>query len=354
MTSAPILFDCVVFDLDGTLVATDRFWVRAARAGALRAFRELGIERELPTPAEWLSMVGLPLDAGFDAVFADLAPDARRHLQARCVEAEEQALASGGAALMPGALEALGLLRAAGVRLGIASNCGRGYLEHMLAALELGRYVELGRCLDSPGIADKADMVADILDTFGTRAAVMVGDRRGDAEAAHRNQIPHVHLAEGLAPAGEEIPAEAVIRDLSELVPRLRRRAEWIADALRRLGVFERSGAPRSIGIAAASRATAERFARDAARVAVAYGRPAAVPAVVDGAEGGAGDEAPGRLSLVAGPELLALEGRRGIERALYLHEGKAETRAAAWADLVLDASNPLGPERLKSRGAPG
>ena len=43
--SLSIPYDAVLFDLDGTLVATDRFWPQAARAGALLAFEELGLER---------------------------------------------------------------------------------------------------------------------------------------------------------------------------------------------------------------------------------------------------------------------------------------------------------------------
>ena len=71
MTGFP--FDSIVFDLDGTLVATDRFWIPAARAGARRAFEELGLERELPSADQWMSMVGYPLEEGFRRVGAYLA-----------------------------------------------------------------------------------------------------------------------------------------------------------------------------------------------------------------------------------------------------------------------------------------
>jgi len=157
----PILFDAVVFDLDGTLVATERFWVEAARTGARRAFADLGLERELPPAEAWLSMVGLPLERGFELVFGDLEPWQRKVLMARCVEEEEAALRNGGAALMDGARELLDGLRARGVKLGIASNCGRGYLASMLQDLGLARWIHEARCLDSPGVHDKAGMVAD-------------------------------------------------------------------------------------------------------------------------------------------------------------------------------------------------
>ena len=36
-------------------------------------------------------------------------------------------------------------------------------------------------------------VVRDLLESFGTRSAVMVGDRATDAQAAHESAIPHVH-----------------------------------------------------------------------------------------------------------------------------------------------------------------
>ncbi len=248
MKDLPLLFDAVVFDLDGTLVATDRFWVDAARIGARTAFQELGLERAMPSSAEWMSLVGLPLAQGFDMLFADLTPAARKVVFERCVEEETKALSAGRAALIPGVEAMLTDLKARGVRLGIASNCGAAYLDTMMHELGLERWVEEGRCLDSPGMRSKTAMVTDLLDRFGTRAAVMVGDRTGDRDAAWQNGIPHVHFARGFAAEGETVECEATIDDMGELVPRLERRAQWIAEALAKLG-FGSASPPRSIGI---------------------------------------------------------------------------------------------------------
>ena len=224
----PIPFDAVVFDLDGTLVATDRFWPDAARAGALRAFEELGISRALPSQAEWMDLVGKPIEAGFDALFPDLPAERRAHVRRRCVEAEHALLLEGRAGLLPGVSETLEGLRAAGVRTGIASNCGRDYLAAMLGDLGLGRWIDAARCLDSPGVEDKADMIEDLLLVFGSRRAVMVGDRIGDRDAAWANGLPHVHLARGYAAAGERVEAEATIEGMDELLPLLAARRRWL------------------------------------------------------------------------------------------------------------------------------
>ena len=86
------------FDLDGTLVATDRFWVAAAGAGCRRAFAELGLDRPRPSAADWMSMVGEPLEAGIDRLFGDLSPEQRELVSRRCIEEEAALLRAGGAA----------------------------------------------------------------------------------------------------------------------------------------------------------------------------------------------------------------------------------------------------------------
>ncbi len=270
--SAPFPFDAVVFDLDGTLLATDRFWIQAARVGAKRAFRELGLERELPSAEQWMGLVGLPLAVGFDALFADLEPAQRARVMERCVEEEHLSLARGEAALLPGVKETLDTLRERGVRLGIASNCGADYLRAALEGLGLAAWIEAARCLDSPGIATKADMVRDLLEHFDTRSAVMVGDRQGDRDAAHANALPHLHLASGFAPPGEEIECEAVLADFLELLPRLEARGAWLDDVLARVGHLG-PGGPRRIGVTGSLAAGKTLFARDLARRLESRGR---------------------------------------------------------------------------------
>jgi len=410
MDRSPFPFDAVLFDLDGTLVATDRFWPDAARAGALIAFRELGLERALPTPKEWMSMVGLPLNEGFDAVFPDLTPEQRVVVQGRCEEAEQTLLDDGRAALLPGVLEMLEELRARGVRTAVASNCGMGYLDAMWNGLGLAQLMDEGRCLDSAGIGNKADMLEDLLEFFGTRSAVMVGDRRTDRDAAWANGLPHVHLARGYAVRGEEFECEAMIEGMDALLPRLERRAAWLDSALERL-VGPPDADTRTIGVTGGVAAGKGLFARDLARLANVRGRgattvsldmfyrggsepgPAEDPlrggwwveallgevlephargeAVAVDAPGGRVTVPAGSLLILEGPFLLhprlrsqldrvvhliadaetvqrriaGRGGRRPADEALSLQRAfEARFSPAQLADLLLDASNALGP----------
>lgn len=234
MTGFP--FDAVLFDLDGTLVATDAFWPDVARAATLEVFRARGITRAVPGAPEWMGMVGLPLEEAFEVTFGDLDSDARAALLLACAEAGHAQLDRHGATLLAGVAETLSGLAERGVRLGIASNCAPEYLELMLSRVGLERWIEEGRCLASPGVRDKADMVEDLLHTFGTRSAVMVGDRAGDRDAAWANGLPHVHIPRGYGGGSDDVEAEAVLAGMEQLIPACMQRAAALGACRERIG----------------------------------------------------------------------------------------------------------------------
>ncbi|MDF1798967.1 MAG: HAD family hydrolase [Planctomycetota bacterium] len=216
----PIPLEAVVFDLDGTLVATDQFWIPAARAATRRVFAERDIALAQPSGNEWMRLVGFPMDVGLKLVLPDLDQASMAVLHAACIEEENALLSAGRASLLPGAAEMLATLHARGLKLGIASNCGRHYLEHMLEALDLKRWVTEARCLDSPGIRDKTEMVADILLHFGLAPggpAMMVGDRRGDIAAGADNGLVTVGYTGAFGDSADHMGADHIIEHLGEL-----------------------------------------------------------------------------------------------------------------------------------------
>ncbi|HEX6884165.1 MAG TPA: HAD hydrolase-like protein [Planctomycetota bacterium] len=381
----PICFDAVVFDLDGTLIATDRFWIESAERGARRALAELGLERALPRPEQWLALVGLPLDVGFRSLFPDLSEGARLAVLRACVEEEHALLARSGVPAMEGARELVQDLAERGLSLGIASNCQQDYLDHMLDGLGLRERVRGAYCRESQGIASKADMLARLLADFGTRSAVMVGDRASDRDAAWENGLPHVHCAFGFAQGDEAVEAEGRIQALAELGPLLERRGRWIERALARLGAFSRAGF--RLGVSGGPGAGKTLFARDAARLVGARGRPAVavalesfarpvpevpgdlprdalearidlerlarellqpheagreVPLAVPGL-GGETSVPAGALLVLEGAELLGAKLRTGLDRLIHLDLPEN----VAWRRLAGRARGPEGGERL-------
>jgi phosphoglycolate phosphatase len=346
----PLCFDAVLFDLDGTLIATDRFWIECAERGARRALAGLGIRRALPTSAQWLALVGLPLDVGFRTLFPDLADGARNTVLIACIEEEEAELARSGVPAMDGAREVVERLHRQGIALGIASNCQQSYLDHMLDGLELRARIRAAYCRESDGITSKGDMLARLLADFGTRSAVMVGDRAGDRDAAWENGLPHVHCAFGFAQGDEAVEAEGRITSLAELEPLLARRGRWIERALERVETFTRGGA--RIGISGGPAAGKTLWARDAARVIQARGRPAVALSLASFSR--PNDPVP---SLEAGIEerfdlpRLAQEVLRpheaGQDVTLATPDLLGQTRLEAEAVVVLEGSELLGAKLL-------
>lgn len=215
-------FEAVVFDLDGTLVATDQFWIPAARAATRRVFRERGITRPEPTGEEWMRLVGHPLKIGLRIVVPDLKDADWAALEAACLDEEERAMSSHGIKLLPGAEAMLQELKDLGVGLGIASNCSGGYLKRVLGELGLERWIDEARCLDSPGIHTKVDMVADILLCLGTHRAVMVGDRQGDMHAGRENGLLTLAYTGAFGDSADLMAADWTTDDLGEVVGLLR------------------------------------------------------------------------------------------------------------------------------------
>lgn len=258
-------FDAVLFDMDGTLVATDRYWPQAAQEGATRAFEELGLDTPVPSQAQWMSLVGGELSSGVARLLPELDEAAREHVLRRCIEAEHAYLARGRAGFLPGVESTLAQLHAAGVRLGIASNCSARYLDQLMGDLNLGRWIEEARCLDSPRVRNKADMIADLLAVFDTRSAVMVGDRAGDRDAAWANALPHVHLVDGYAMAGEDVAAQATLDSMDEMAELLSGRARDLSSLLGEL--VPASGKPLTLGVSGDLASGKTLLARDLARL---------------------------------------------------------------------------------------
>ncbi len=258
-------FDAVLFDMDGTLVATDRYWPQAAQEGATRAFEELGLDTPVPSQAQWMSLVGGELSSGVARLLPELDEAAREHVLRRCIEAEHAYLARGRAGFLPGVESTLAQLHAAGVRLGIASNCSARYLDQLMGDLNLGRWIEEARCLDSPRVRNKADMIEDLLAVFDTRSAVMVGDRAGDRDAAWANALPHVHLVDGYAMVGEDVAAQATLDSMDEMAELLSGRARDLSSLLGEL--VPASGKPLTLGVSGDLASGKTLLARDLARL---------------------------------------------------------------------------------------
>lgn len=208
--------ELVIFDIDGTLLATDAFWLDIGRRAVETVYRRRDVDRALPDDRRFLEAIGLPMQDFWRFVLPEDLHHLEEEIEGEAQELEQVAFAEGLGAMYPGARRLLDDLHAAGKRLALASNCGRRYLDGFLDAFALRPIVEEARCVDSPGVSSKADMLRDILTATGARDAVMVGDRANDRESARANRIPFILFAGGFL-ATDATDGETVVRSYAEL-----------------------------------------------------------------------------------------------------------------------------------------
>jgi len=208
----------VIFDIDGTLLATDRFWLDVGRRAVSTVLARHGIERPLPAADRFLGAIGMPMDRFWLHVLPEDLHHVAGEIEGEAQELEEVAFADGLGAMYPGARGLLDDLHAAGRTLALASNCGKRYLGAFVKAFRLGPILAAAYCVDSPGIRTKADMVGSILAETGTAApdSVMVGDRDSDREAARAHGVPFVLFGGGFFATPSE-NGDAVVRSFVEL-----------------------------------------------------------------------------------------------------------------------------------------
>lgn len=185
--------ELVVFDVDGTLHDTFRWWGPVIRAGVQR-FAELhGMHIELPSTRQAEAVVGMK-DAG---VWAPLLPEGHKHrwqeLRAVVLPMEVAEVSRGVDYLFDGVRALLLHLRAIGVKTALASNCRRTYMGAMQDGQGLRALTDWQFCLDSDGVQTKTDMLLRAREAAGSpRRVVMVGDREPDHEAARALDWPFV------------------------------------------------------------------------------------------------------------------------------------------------------------------
>lgn len=200
-----------VFDFDGTLVDTCAPIMLAVRA-ALEAW---GLEP--PPEAEFLHMVGLPLDE----IFRRVAVEADEHqITSMCSVYRErfQRVAQGRTRLYDGVVETVAHLRGAGVRLAIATSRGMPSLVQILENHGLGGAFEF---LVSHNCVERGkphpEMLERVLGHFdtGPNDALMVGDTTFDMSMGRAASVDTCAVTYGLHDAEaleQEQPTHTVDR----------------------------------------------------------------------------------------------------------------------------------------------
>lgn len=208
----------VIFDVDGTLVDSQRAIVAAMTA----AFEALGLS--VPEQNDTLSIVGLSLDHAI----ARLAPEQAVETQGRLVNGYKEAyhahrLAKGAAEespLYPGARELIGQLsERADLLLGIATGKSQRGLTALLEAHDLTQVFVTKQNADFHPSKPHPSMITTAMAEAGVEPAytVMIGDTSYDMEMARAAKVPGIGVSWGYHAVSQLQLADRVIDAFDDL-----------------------------------------------------------------------------------------------------------------------------------------
>ncbi len=184
--------ELIVFDVDGTLHDTFRWWAPIIRAGLQRFAERNDIPVVMPSDVEAEAVVGMR-DAG---VWGPFLPTAHQHrwndLRSVVLPMEVEELNRGTDYMFAGVRPLLVHLRAIGIKVALASNCRSTYMAAIQHGQGLAALTDWQFCLDSPGVGHKTDMLRLAKEAARAERVVMVGDREPDHEAARALGWPFV------------------------------------------------------------------------------------------------------------------------------------------------------------------
>ena len=201
--------DCIILDIDGTLWDTtpivSNVWNEVLKDHPEVAWR--------PTPDNLKKLFGRPLSEIAAIAFPELSKEEQAKLIDQCCVAEQRTLKQTPGIPFEGMVETVAALSEK-FKVCIVSNCEAGYIELMMAAFGLEKYITDFEC---PGYTNlpKGENCKLVMERNGFTSAVYVGDTQGDAEASAFAKIPFVYCAYGF---GQPETYDYKIEKFSELL----------------------------------------------------------------------------------------------------------------------------------------
>ena len=185
----------VIFDLDGTLTASEPGILRSIRY----ALECMG--KDVPERERLIAFIGPPLYCSFRDLLNMTDAEAReaQRLFRECYRERGWMENS----VYPGIPRLLRSLKKAGKRIFVATGKPRSGSERICRCFGLSPYLtEIAAPDDNGSVSDKTAMILDLIQRFG-KETVMIGDRRFDVQGALNNGISAIGVTYGYGTAEE-------------------------------------------------------------------------------------------------------------------------------------------------------
>ena len=204
--------DAVIFDIDGTLTNS----IRPIIASWNRHLETL--EHPYVPLDEKLcaSLMGKTMDDWAIAVLPDLPLAEAREITEVMEQKENEEIRTSGTDLYPFVRETFELL-SHDYDLFILSNCGKGYIEAVMAYAGIEKYVRGHLCFGDNGL-DKPDNLKKMVADYHLENPVYVGDTQRDQECCEIAGIPFIFVSWGFGNVPDALYRCDDMKDLPEVI----------------------------------------------------------------------------------------------------------------------------------------
>ncbi|MBE6129473.1 MAG: HAD family hydrolase [Erysipelotrichaceae bacterium] len=204
--------DAVIFDIDGTLTNS----TRAIIASWNRHLASLSCPHRLLDEETAGSLMGKTMDDWAVAVLPDLPLAEAREITEVMEQKENEEIRTSGTDLYPFVRETFELL-SHDYDLFILSNCGKGYIEAVMAYAGIEEYVKGHICFGDNGL-DKPDNLKKMVTDYQLGHPVYVGDTQRDQECCEIAGIPFIFVSWGFGDVPDALYRCDDMKDLPEVI----------------------------------------------------------------------------------------------------------------------------------------
>ena len=205
--------DAVIFDIDGTLTNS----IRPIISSWNRHLSGLPYPSVLLNEEMCASLMGKTMDEWAMAVLPALPLSVSRGITVTMEELENDEIRANGTDLYPGVRETFEILSKE-YDLFILSNCGKGYIEAVMAHAGIEPFVKGHLCNGDNGL-DKEDNLRRMIEEYDLKHPVYVGDTDRDRQCCESADVPFIYVSWGFGESPDALYRANSMKELIDVIP---------------------------------------------------------------------------------------------------------------------------------------
>lgn len=212
----------IAFDIDGTLFDCEEIIVEAFQKGINRFRMEESRDIEIPTKETIMTVIGIPNQQIYRALFPNLNRDELQKINNFCSLILTEMIVNGGGRIYDSVYSTLESLYKKGNTLFIASNGRLEYIEAILNSKGIMKFFSKPIIHIDNEIKDKIDIIRCYKKMIPEdNLLIMIGDRESDRIAARENNIPFIGCIYGHVGGKEVEGVRWIVREFAEIPERI-------------------------------------------------------------------------------------------------------------------------------------